>query len=364
MTCLNDAQVQAVVDNEAAEDLRAHATSCARCARRLDERRRLNAAAVHMLDIPAPLPPGLERQIAQVLASSHGATRLRESAPAAGLWRRTAWSAVVVTVATLAVVLFIVPMFKGPATVSAAAILAKSADRLAETASTGFELLEYELIVDGMPREMMPDQTNGTYRISQVIDHNSPGHFRYTSFAPDGRMLSSIAEDPSAHRRVSLMRIDNQRYRFEFTMPDKGLPSLPEIERLHMQATVAMMQASGQQVLQTVDGPDGPLYRIEVPQVSADNISAVWDLNHAQVLIDAKDFRITEFSASGTLLKQPYSISYRLIAHTVVSAVQPEVFVVPSEPGEIVLAGDGTASPTSDVFFASLRELARMKAQR
>ena len=33
-----------------------------------------------------------------------------------------------------------------------------------------------------------------------------------------------------------------------------------------MQATVAMMQASGQQVLQTVDSPDGPSYRIEVPR--------------------------------------------------------------------------------------------------
>jgi hypothetical protein len=364
MTCLNDAQIQALVDNEAPEDLRAHAASCAPCARRLEERRALIATAVHALDIPAPLPATLERQIAQALGSARGATRLRESATAGNLWRRTAWSGAVVTVATLAVVLFVVPMLKGPATVSAAAILAKSADRLAETATTGFELLEYELIVDGMPREMMPDETNGTYRISQAIDHNSPGHFRYTSFAPDGRMLSSIAQDPAAHKRVSLIRVDEQRYRFEFTMPDKGLPSLPEIERLHLQATVAMMQASGQQVLQTVDGPDGPGYRIEVPQVSAANTSAVWDLSHAEVLIDAKDFRIREFSASGTLLKQPYSISYRLIARTVVSAVQPEVFVVPSEPGEIVLAGDGTASPGTDVFFASLRELARLKGQR
>jgi hypothetical protein len=44
--------------------------------------------------------------------------------------------------------------------------------------------------------------------------------------------------------------------------------------------------------------------------------------------------------------------------------VRPEVFAVPSEPGEIVITGDGTANPATDVFFASLRELARAKGVR
>ena len=33
-----------------------------------------------------------------------------------------------------------------------------------------------------------------------------------------------------------------------------------------MQASVAMMQASGDQVLQIVEGADGKAYRIDVPQ--------------------------------------------------------------------------------------------------
>jgi hypothetical protein len=124
------------------------------------------------------------------------------------------------------------------------------------------------------------------------------------------------------------------------------------------------MQASGQQVLQTVDTAEGPLYRIQVPEVRAAQTSAMWDLSRAEVLIDARDFRIMEFSARGTFLEQPYSMSYRLISRAIVRTVQPDVFAVPSEPGEIVIAGDGTASPATDVVFAALRELARAKGVR
>ena len=131
-----------------------------------------------------------------------------------------------------------------------------------------------------------------------------------------------------------------------------------------MQATVAMMQASGKQVLQTVDSVDGPLYRIEVPEVSVVQTGAMWDLSRAEVLIDARDFRIVEFSARGTFLEQPYSMSYRLISRSIVGTVQADVFAVPSEPGEIVIAGNATASPATDVVFAALRELARAKGVR
>ena len=366
MKCLDDAQVQALVDNEAADDVRAHAASCAGCTERLERRRMVIGTALLALDIPAPVASTLQRRVEQAVVSSspRGATRLRETAAPSSRWGRAAWSGAAVAVATLVVVFFVVPMVKGPATVSAAEILAKSANRLAQTASAGVELLEYELVLDGVPREMMPDNSNGTYHVSQVIDHDSPGHFRYSSFAPDGRLLTSIAQDPSRRQRVSLIRVDDQRYRFEFAVPDGEVPSLPEIERLHMQATVAMMQASGQQVMQTVDSPDGPLYRIEVPEVRTAQTGAMWDLNRAEVLIDAKDFRIMEFSARGSFLEQPYSMSYRLLTRSIVGSVQPEVFTVPSEPGEIVITGDGTASPATDVVFAALRELARAKGVR
>ena len=95
-------------------------------------------------------------------SSARGATRLREAGAPRGPWTRAVWSGAAVTVATLAVVLIVVPMVKGRATVSAAEILAKSATQLAQRASAGIELLEYELVLDGVPRGMMPDNDNGT----------------------------------------------------------------------------------------------------------------------------------------------------------------------------------------------------------
>jgi hypothetical protein len=366
MKCLDDAQIQALADDEATADARAHAAACGRCSARLESRRAAVASALRALDLSSPMPAALQQRVehAVAVASPHGATRLRKTAAPRPRWHRAAWSGAALAAATLAVVLFAVPMIKGPATVSAAEVLARSASQLAQTASAGIELLEYELVLDGVPREMMPDKTNGTYRVSQVIDHDSPGHFRYASFAPDGRLLTSIAQDPATRQRVSVIRVDDQRYRFELTMPDADLPSLPEIERLHMQATVALMQASGQQVLQTVDSVDGPLYRIEVPEVGGAQGGAMWDLNHAEVLIDSSDFRIMALSARGTFLERPYSLSYRLISRSVVGSVSPDVFAVPSEPGEIVMTGEGSASPATDVVLTALRELARAKEQR
>jgi hypothetical protein len=69
-------------------------------------------------------------------------------------------------------------------------------------------------------------------------------------------------------------------------------------------------------------------------------------------------------SARGTFLERPYSLSYRLITRSVVGSVSPDVFTVPSEPGEIVMTGESSASPATDVVLAALRELARAKGIR
>ena len=131
MKCLDDAQVQALADNEAGADVRAHAASCADCAARLVKRRAAIDAALLALDIPAPIPSTLQRRVEQAVVSSlpRGATRLRETAAPPSRWRRTAWSGAAVAVATLVAVLVVVPMVKGPATVSAAEILARSAQQ-------------------------------------------------------------------------------------------------------------------------------------------------------------------------------------------------------------------------------------------
>ena len=105
-------------------------------------------------------------------------------------------------------VLFIAPMIRESDNGVGSGVLAASADRLAAPVTAGVEVLDYELVLDGVPRELMPDHANGAYRIKQVIDHDTTGRFRFTSYTADGQLLSSIAQDPTQGRRVMLIRLE------------------------------------------------------------------------------------------------------------------------------------------------------------
>jgi hypothetical protein len=274
------------------------------------------------------------------------------------------WSAGAVAAATLIAVVFVAPIVKGPSTVSAAEILAKSATLLAARANTGVEVLEYELVLDGVPREMMPDHADGVYHVKQIIDHDANGRYVVATHGPGGQLLSSVAQDPTTRRRVVAVLVDDQPYRFEFNVPASVTLSLPEMERLHMQASVAMMQASGDQQLHVIDTPTGRQYRIQVPQVSAQTSTAMWDLTAAEVVVDADDYHVVAFAVKGTFLKQPYSVSYRLLSRTLGARVTADTFEVPRDPRAIEIEGEGSAIPARDVLVASLREFARLKTQR
>jgi hypothetical protein len=371
MSCLTDAQIQSIADGEAVvngnegDGIRAHLASCPRCSARVRERENVMQAIGEAMRVPEALPPGTSLRIERALAdgSASGATRLRESrvAPAWPRAGRMIWSAGAVAVATLLAVVFVAPIVRGPATVSAAEILARSANQLAARVTTGIEVLEYDLELDGVPREMMPDHADGLYRVKQIVDHDANGRYLLATHGPDGRLLSAVAQDPATRRRVVALLIDDQPYRFGFSVPDSVALSLPEIERLHMQASVAMMQTSGDKHLQVLDTPAGRQYRIQVPQVSAQTPTAVWDLSQAEVVIDASDYHVVEFAVKGTFMKQPYSVSYRLIARSVDAQVPADAFEVPRDPRAIEIDGEGSAIPARDVLVASLREYARIK---
>jgi hypothetical protein len=179
--------------------------------------------------------------------------------------------------------------------------------------------------------------------------------------------VSSIAQDPAANRRVMTIRIDDQPYRLEFSLPESLALTPPEMERLHMEASVAMMQASGNQLLQVIDTNAGRQYRIEVPRVDADaTTNAMWDLAEAKVLIDASDYHIVEFAVKGTFLKQPYSVSYRLIRRVIAEQgkVSAGDFAVPADARAIEIRGEGSAIPVRDALVVALRELAKARTAR
>ena len=365
MTCLDTTQIQAVADGEASADVRQHAAGCQHCAARVRERQAATAAMRDVIAGDTPVPPRLARRVDAALAGAEtsGATRLR-TGTAAPRRHRAFWSAGVAVAATFIAVLFVAPLIREPATVSASEILAASATRLAQPVTSGVETLEYELVLDGVPRDLMPDQANGTYRVRQVIDHDNRGRFRYTSYTADGQLLSSIAQDPAQGRRVMAIRLNDQAYRFECTLPANTPLSLPEMEKLHMQASVGMMQASGNQRLQEIDTPDGKAYRIDVPKIAATATNPVWDLTEAEVVVDADDYRIIQLAVKGAFLKQPYSVSFRLLTRSVTANVAPEEFEMPEEAAAIVFRGEGTAVPARDALIAALDELARLKKGR
>ncbi len=365
MSHLTSAQIQGVADNAAPQADRDHAASCAACGARVAERRQLAVSFAALTD-GIDLPPSTTHRVNAALAGaagSAGATRLGAAAPRPQ-WHRAALGTAGLIAATVLAIVVVAPMLKQDrGAVSAAEILAQSANRLAAPA-TGVELLEYELVLDGVSKDMMPDHANGTYLVRQAIDHSTPGRFRFASYGPDGQPVSSIAQDPGSGRRVMMVNLDGQVYRFDVTVPPTVGLSLPERERLHMEASIAMMQASGNQLLEVVESPEGRQYRIEVPRVAAATTNPVWDLTEARILVDARDYRVTELAVKGTFLKQAYSVSYRLISRVIAADVPPDTFEVPPQQGEIVISGAGSALPARDAVVLALRELARVKQAR
>ena len=369
MNCLNDEQLQALADGEGNAGDRAHAESCAHCAARLRDRAALMASIEQTLNPAIDLPGDLPRRIFRLNAEAtrEGATRLRERSgvprrPDGS--RRWIYTAAAIAAALIAVVFIVPAVRKTDATVSASEILAKSVSRLAAVTS-GVEVLEYELVLGGVPKAMVPDEVDGTYRIWQAIDHDVPGRFRFASYTADGRMFSSIAEDPIAKRRVAAFTSEGQAYRFDVTLPSGPRNmSLPEMERLHMEASIAMMQAAGNQIVERIDGPNGRLYRIEVSSVTVPAANPVWDLTEARVLIDSRDYSVVEFAVQGSFLKSPYSLSYKQLRHIVGATLPSDAFSVPAQPGEIVITGEGSAVPTHDVVVLALRALAQAKQGR
>ena len=373
MACLNDIQIQALADGEGTEEMREHLATCETCAGRVRERAALMARMSAEVNRPMVQLPGFFRLKPDATgtkeagdatrAKESGATRLRGPLAPASSTRGWLYGAAAVALATIVAIVFVAPAIRqADTTVSAAEILAKSATQLAAAPSAGIEVLEYELVMDGVPKELVPDPVAGAYRIWQAIDHNVPGRFRFASYTPDGTMFSSIAEDPGTGRRVAAFTAEGQPYRFDVTLPkDARNVSLPEMQRLHMQASIAMMQASGNQLLETTTGPNGTLYRIEVPRVSGPGTNPLWDLSEARVVIDSRDYTIVEFAVRGAFLKQDYSMSYKLLKHVTGASLDASAFAVPNQPGEIVISGEGTSVPSQDVFLLSLRELTKLK---
>jgi hypothetical protein len=354
MRCLTDVEVQAVVDEEANEACRAHAATCDQCRARVDERRSQMATLASLVDADGMPSSMLEARLRQAMKSSdsRGSTVLRATPPSQ--WRRLGWASALVTATVIALLVYgVLPRLGAPTTLSASEILSRSLQTI--SSGQGVETLEYEVAMDGM--------TSGPVVIRQLIDRDNPNRYKVASYGPDGVIMTALSQDPLAQRRSQLFHVDGTNYIVRVEAIHTPVLSLPQMAQALVETTIGIMQAKSDQQLTVEDGPNGERYIIEIPPVTpANSAAATLDIFGARAVISAGDFRIQEFEATGTLLRQPFSVSVKLRTHEYIGGEKPS-FEIEPEPGDVVLEGEAADDPVTELMTTVLRELGRARGR-
>ena len=353
--CLNEAQIRAVADDEASASERRHVEACDDCRARVDVARR---AAHELSSMVANLGAPASLNDASLLKEHQraGATTLRDG----GFRSNTRlWLTAGAVAATILVVVFALPPLDAPRAISAAEVLDRSLQTLNTT--TGIELREFDLDLQ-LPR--VASMQNGTYRIEQLVDYDTPGRYRAIRYAPDGTLLDGISEEPAAGRRTVVVSIDGQPFAFRLTTASARTPSMRDIERHHIQAVIRLLQATAGQTVQEIDDAGAKRYVVELPPVVADaNASGLWELSRARAVIDASDFQILELTAAGSYLGDAFSVTFRLRNRQTWSSaeVSADRFELPVASEALTIEAAGTDDLRRDLLAAALRELARSR---
>jgi len=119
-----------------------------------------------------------------------------------------------------------------------------------------------------------------------------------------------------------------------------------------------MMQATSDPTLTMQDSPQGREYVVETPQVTPRGGATTLDVSHARVVVSADDFRVHEFEGTGTVLKQPFSVSFRLIREDIVDSTLANFTIEPG-PDDVVLDGVPGDGPIEELLTTIVREVAR-----
>jgi hypothetical protein len=352
MRCLNDVEIQAVADAEAEPARLSHAAECERCRSLVDARRR-EMTTLQQAASTGELSPAFQARMADALGRSHaprGATTLR-AASVSGR-RRVTWISAATAAAAAAVVMFLIlPKMGAPTSLSASEVLGRSLQTM--TGAKGVELLEYDLFVAGSMAK--------AHRIEHLIDHDRAGRFRFSKYAADGSLEASIGHDPATGRRFLVVRESGQGMFINVAPGAAPNVSLPEVMQALIETGITMMQAAKDPTLSVRDTAGGRQYVVEMPTVPNRSSAAVVDLFSARAVVDAGDFRILEFDASGSILRQPYSMSFKLLRRTIrpSAEVSAEEFSAPVIPSDVVIDARADNDPMTDVLSAVVREVNR-----
>jgi hypothetical protein len=352
MRCLTDVEIRALADAEGTAAASAHVDGCAACADRLADARRALGAVTAVVETAGAMPPPVESRIRRAITSSgerRGSTVLRTAPPGRGFARGLVPAAA--AAAVVAVVVFgVLPRLDAPTTLSASQILGRSLETL--SAGQGVELLEYEVVTAGT--------VQGRWRIEHLIDHALPTRYRVATYTEDGTIEAALSQDPLRGRRSQLVRAGGRNYIVSVGAIPHPILSLPQLMQAFVETAIAMMQATSDQKLTVVDGVSGREYVVEIPAVRPTRSTATLDLHHARAVVDATDFRIREFAAGGTLLRQPFDVSVRLLRRSVraAGAVAPSEFEIVAGPGDVVMQGVAAEEPFRELLDTILRDLA------
>jgi hypothetical protein len=360
---LDEARVRAVADGEADAAANEHVESCAHCRGRVDAAvAALGELAQLVGEGPAPptLIPRVTHAIARSGAAEGGATTLRE-APGSS-FRRRAWGSAIAVAAGVLIIALVMPAIDAPRTLSAAEILGRSLQTMTPTGGT--ERREFDLSLH-LPAVVSIE--NGTYRIEELIDHDAPGRYRVSTFAADGALLSTMSEDMAAGRRTVLFRLGGQAFGFRFALDPTRGRSVRDMERQHVEGMIRLLQAMAGQTVTERDAGGRRQYVVELPSVSGGGgPAALWDLQHARVVVDGASFSLVEAAASGSYLGEPFSVSFHLRRRDVrpSAEVGPGEFAAPHDPAAIPIEAVGTEDVARDILSAALGELARVTKAR
>jgi hypothetical protein len=361
MRCLTDVDVQAVVDGEASEEHRGHAAVCDRCRARVEERRASLASLSSLINDDEVPAPALEARLRHAMSEDDGRSRrtgptgstvLRERKPSA--WRLGLVSAVATAGVVAVLVYSVLPRLGAPTTLSASEVLGRSLQTI--SGGQGVERLEYEVAMDGM--------TNGPVVIRQVIDRDNPHRYKVASYHPDGTIATAVSQDPMTQQRSQLFHVDGTNYIVRVGAIHTPVLSIPQMAQALVETSIGIMQAKSDQQLTIEDGPTGRRYIVEIPPVTPRNATATLDLFSARAVISGADFRIQEFDATGTLLRQPFSVSVKLRTHEYVGgAATADSFAITPGPDDVVLEGQAAEDPITELMTTVLRELGRARGR-
>lgn len=307
---------------------------------------------------PVRLSDEARTRISQRLArASTDGTRLSGSTTlraVASPWPgRLGWIA-----AAAAAVLFVVLGLRAvdrSTAVSASEILGRSQQVLSAPVS-GIEKITYDLTLDGVLVQLLPEGQAGRFTVEETIDHDHPGRLRILKLAADGRLAAGLADDPVARTRVRYVRFDSRGFLLRFTDAPAPPLSMASARRLALQILLGLMQTSANPSLAEIDRSGDAAYEITVPTMA---VSGSIVLQHARAVISREEARLLDFDAAGSIGRQPFAVTFNLRSRDLHGTMADDVneFTIAPSPGDEVLEARGTSSiPVWDVISRCLRQ--------